>query len=183
MRRVALVLGAGSGRRMGVDKLALPYGAGTVLDGALRPLLACALLDEVVLVVQPGRVPRIEGVRVLVNPDHAEGMGSALRLGIASTEADGWLLALADMPAIRPSTVVRMAGLLAPDVLAAPVFEGRRGHPVAVGSAYRSELLAVRGDRGARALLARHAVEAVPVDDPGVVFDVDTPADLQRVPS
>ena len=61
---------------------------------------------------------------------------------------------------------------------------GQRGHPVAFGGALGDELARLDGDEGARSLLARHAerLVAVPVGDPGIFRDVDTPSDLQGMP-
>jgi molybdenum cofactor cytidylyltransferase len=64
--------------------------------------------------------------------------------------------------------------------LVAPYFRSYRGHPVGIGPRYRGELLAGRGDEGARKLLQEHRSELVklPIGDPGVVRDIDQPADL-----
>ncbi|MDD3355260.1 NTP transferase domain-containing protein, partial [Zoogloea sp.] len=64
--------------------------------------------------------------------------------------------------------------------LVAPVHEGKRGHPVGFAARWRSDLLASTGDQGARELLTRHGalLQGVPVSDPGVVRDIDVPADL-----
>jgi molybdenum cofactor cytidylyltransferase len=104
--------------------------------------------------------------------------------GQAGAPATGWLVALGDMPFIHPASIAAVAQALAagPQAIAAPVHAGRRGHPVGFGAAHGPALAALQGDEGARALLQRHAhaLQLVPVDDPGVLRDVDTPADLGR---
>jgi molybdenum cofactor cytidylyltransferase len=109
-------------------------------------------------------------------------MGASLACGIAETAgADGWLIALADMPYIKESTFRSLVeALRAGAELVAPVHAGQRGHPVGFSAMFRSELLALDGDRGARQLLTRHADRLVrcEIDDPGVLMDVDTPMDL-----
>ena len=64
--------------------------------------------------------------------------------------------------------------------LVAPYFRTRRGHPVGIAGRFGAELRAASGDEGAKKLLDTHAAELVkiPVGDPGVIRDVDTPADL-----
>jgi molybdenum cofactor cytidylyltransferase len=181
---VAIVLAAGSATRMGVDKLALPWEGSTVLERAVAPFLASARLAEVVLVVQPGfRVPEnLAGARVVENPEHREGMGASLRAGVAAADADAWLVALGDMPRVASSTVEAVIDAVLEQThgLVVPAYRERRGHPVAITAKYREALLQVRGDFGARGLLRDHPgdLRLLPVDDPGVVFDLDTPSDL-----
>jgi molybdenum cofactor cytidylyltransferase len=122
------------------------------------------------------------GAEVVVNPDPARGLGRSLALGVAAAgDADGWLLALGDMPFIRPATVAAVAAALARGApIAAPVHAGRRGHPVGFARAMGDRLRALDGDVGARALLEEDPRRVVPVavDDPGIHRDVDRPHDL-----
>jgi molybdenum cofactor cytidylyltransferase len=85
------------------------------------------------------------------------------------------------MPWIAPETIAAVArSLEAGASIVAPSYRGQRGHPVAFGAGYRAALLALDGDRGARELVqdAKSSLELVEVDDPGVLRDVDAPADL-----
>jgi len=184
MKLVGVVLAAGKATRMGANKLTLPWGGSTVLERSVAPFLASPRLAEVVLVVQPGfAVPqRLAGARVVENPGYQEGMGASMRVGVAAANADAWLFGLGDMPRITASTVEAVidAVLAGTHGLVVPVYRERRGHPVAIAARYRDLLLAVRGDAGARAILRDHPedLRLLPVGDPGVVFDLDTPADL-----
>lgn len=125
---------------------------------------------------------RAEGIGVVVNPDAEKGMGNSLACGMrALPPATGFVIALADMPWIAVETingVVRMLHSGAP--IAAPVYQGQRGHPVGFCHHFREELISLDGDHGARELLARHAkaLQLFEVDDPGVLRDIDTSADL-----
>jgi molybdenum cofactor cytidylyltransferase len=99
----------------------------------------------------------------------------------ASAGWDGYVVALADMPFIRASTIEAVRDALqAGAPLAAPYFRARRGHPVGLAARFRPELEALRGDEGAKKLLAVHAalISKVPVGDPGVLRDIDKPSDL-----
>jgi molybdenum cofactor cytidylyltransferase len=126
------------------------------------------------------------GALVVVCPDAAEGMGASLACGVREVQqrfpdARGAIIALADMPWVSPSTVARIAAALRRGaVLAAPTHRGTRGHPVAIGAGYFAELRMLSGDEGAKKLLAAHGaeLELITVDDPGVLRDVDTRADL-----
>ncbi|HEY9532359.1 MAG TPA: NTP transferase domain-containing protein, partial [Burkholderiales bacterium] len=99
----------------------------------------------------------------------------------AAGAADGYLVALADMPFVRPSTIAAVCDALAAGApLAAPYFRARRGHPVGMAGVFFEELTALRGDEGARRLLAANEarLRKIPVGDPGAVRDIDTPGDL-----
>jgi molybdenum cofactor cytidylyltransferase len=187
MQRLAgILLAAGSATRFGAPKLLQPLADGTPMAvQAARRLRA--ILPESLAVLRPGdtalrRLLAAEGLELVVCPHAADGMGASLACGVAaSAEADGWLVALADMPFVAPSSVAAVAAALrAGAALAAPRYRGRRGHPVGLAAGYRAELLALGGDRGARELLARDAPRLALIDcnDPGVLADIDTPADL-----
>ena len=131
------------------------------------------------------RLLREAGCEVLASDACARGMGASLAAGVkASRSAGGWLVALGDMPGIAPATHAAVRRALDEGALlcaAVDAATGRRGHPVAFGGALGDELARLDGDEGARSLLARHAerLVAVPVEDPGIFRDVDTPSDLQ----
>ncbi|MGW8271728.1 MAG: nucleotidyltransferase family protein, partial [Burkholderiales bacterium] len=97
----------------------------------------------------------------------------------------GYLVALADMPFVRPSTIAAVRNALACGaLLARPYFRTRRGHPVGIAGRFRAELEALSGEDGARSLLDAHAAELLklPVGDPGAIRDIDTPADVAPPP-
>jgi molybdenum cofactor cytidylyltransferase len=101
----------------------------------------------------------------------------------ASGDAGGWVVALADMPFIRPETIRRVVdAVVGGAAIAAPEFHGERGHPVGFAHTFRGALEQLAGDAGAREIVKAHpaALARVAVDDPGVVRDIDTPADLAR---
>ena len=99
----------------------------------------------------------------------------------ATADADAWLIALADMPWIRPSTIGMLGSALAAGAdIVAPSYNGERGHPVGFARRHYVALAALTGDEGARAVLrANHpTLHLVATDDAGVVRDVDTRGDL-----
>jgi molybdenum cofactor cytidylyltransferase len=187
MRRITgILLAAGAARRFGSNKLLTPLADGTPLGvRAARTLRAVSA--ETIAVVRSAEEPllpwlRDEGLRCIVCPDAAEGMGASLRCGVsAGANADAWLIALADMPFIETDSIrAVVAALEQGAVLAAPFHDGRRGHPVGFSARFREPLLALAGDRGAREMVEAHAplLTRVLVNDPGVLRDVDRPADL-----
>jgi molybdenum cofactor cytidylyltransferase len=190
----ALVLAAGRGSRFGGGKLLAPYGSGVLLDGALAAALA-APADAVILVSgfdadrvaaaarafadRTGAGGRLSLVHAA---GHAQGLSASLRAGLEAVppEAEGVFVFLADMPSVPPTLAGRLAETIGARLAAAPAFEGRRGHPVLLRRALFPRLAALEGDRGAGAVLAGlgEDLALVETDDPGVVFDVDTPGDL-----
>lgn len=183
---VGVLLAAGSGSRFGGNKLLAPLPDGTpvgvrsarTLTGAVDRALAVVRPEDAVL----ARLLAEEGLEVRAFPGAAEGMGASLAFGVAAApEADGWLVALADMPWVRVETARAVADLLRGGALvAAPVRGERRGHPVGFGNCLISELLGLRGDRGAREILARYAdrVSILEVCEDGIFMDVDELGDL-----
>ena len=186
MKFVGLLLAAGSATRFGSDKLqhALPHGVAIAVQAA-RHLKAG--VSRVVAVVRPdgartARALAAEGCEVVVCDRAAEGMGASLACAArAAGAADGYLVALGDMPFVRPSTIGAVRDALAAGAaLAAPYFRARRGHPVGFAGSFRAELETLSGDEGAKRLLDAHAARLVkvPVGDPGVIRDIDRPSDL-----
>lgn len=186
---MAILLAAGAGSRFGGGKLLHPLEDGVAIAAhAARNLIAAGL--DVTAVLRPGDFPlrellEEEGCRVTICPDAAQGMGVSLAHGVRhSQDADGWIVALADMPRIRPETIARVAQvLMAGADIVAPSHQGDRGHPVAFSRRFRDELQLMSGDSGARAIVQRNQalVKLVEVDDPGILLDIDRRTDLSRV--
>ena len=183
MNIVGLLLAAGSASRFGSDKLRhpLPHGVPIAVQ-ALRHL--ASEVAEVFAVVKPGD----EGLfpagecRLVINDRPQDGMGASLACAVrAAGPRKAYLVALADMPFIRPSSIaaVRQA-LEGGAALAAPYFRARRGHPVGLGGQFFDQLVSLQGDEGARRVLEEHAgrLVKIPIGDPGVVRDIDRPGDL-----
>lgn len=186
MKFVGLLLAAGSASRFGSDKLQhpLPHGVAIAVQAA-RHLIA--VVPRVVAVVRPGtddtaRSLAAEGCEVVVCDKAVEGMGASLACAArAAGAADGYLVALADMPFVRPSTIAAVRDALAGGaLLAAPYWRARRGHPVGFAGSLRAELEALAGDEGAKRVLAAHEARLlkVAVGDPGAIRDIDKPSDL-----
>jgi molybdenum cofactor cytidylyltransferase len=187
LRVVALLLAAGSATRFGSDKLLhlLPHDVPIAVQSARH--LKVVFGADVLAVVRPeakalAELLREEGCKVVPCERAADGMGASLACAVRATgEVDAYLVALADMPFIRPSSIAAVRDELQKGAaLAAPYFRARRGHPVGISSRFRDELANLKGDEGAKTLLAHRAAEIVkvPVGDPAVLRDIDTPGDL-----
>jgi len=181
-----LLLAAGSASRFGSNKLAhsLPHGVSIALQSA-RHLKAA--LPRVIAVVRPGSGPlaaelEAEGCEVAICDNAAEGMGASLACAVrAAGRAGAYVVALADMPFVRPSTIGAVRDAMAAGaLLAAPYFRTRRGHPVGISGRFYERLILLTGDEGARKMLAENeaSLQKIPVGDPGVIRDIDRPEDL-----
>ena len=181
---VGLLLAAGSASRFGSDKLAhaLPHGVAIAIQ-ASRSLKQ--EVGSVIAVVRPGAAQlaaglEAEGCEVVVCENAAEGMGASLACAArAAGKAAGYLVALGDMPFVRRTSIAAVRDALAGGaLLVAPYFRTRRGHPVGISGRFFDQLVSLRGDQGAKSLFSEHQVLKIPVGDPGVIRDIDTPGDL-----
>jgi molybdenum cofactor cytidylyltransferase len=186
---VGILLAAGRGRRFDPsgtrNKLLEPLAGGEpVVVASARALLA--VVPNVVAVVRPDDGGVAEalyalGCDVTICADADDGMAASLVHAVRHSlpAAQGWLIALGDMPRVHQATIKALSDALAGGaVIAAPVSGGKRGNPVAFGTACLPDLLALTGDEGARRILKRHPVTELEVNDPGIFQDIDQPADL-----
>lgn len=182
-----ILLAAGQSQRFGhTDKLLQPLSNGLpLITQAVRTMLTA--LESVMVVVPPEHdamadALKDEAVQITINPAADVGMGNSLACGVsACAEADGWIIGLADMPWIQPTTISRiMTALGHEQSLVAPRYQNLRGHPVGFSREYRETLMNLQGDAGARSVLKQHKAQLhyLDVNDPGILLDVDTPADL-----
>ena len=182
---VGVLLAAGAGTRFGGDKLMYRLPGGTPIAVAaanLRP--AC---EPMVAVIRPDHdelaaLLAAAGCEIVRYPEAKGGMGRSLATGVRATaDATAWIVALADMPFIASGSHQAVAPCLrAGASLAATQYQGRRGHRVGFSREWFSRLAAMTGDKGGKTLLDTHRQNLVlcPVDDPGVLWDIDKFADL-----
>lgn len=183
---VGVLLAAGRGERFGGNKLLARLTQQGTLMGIAAARHLISALPYSVAVLRPDdeilkQLLTAEGLHIVTNPNADEGLGTSLACGVAAAEADGWVIALADMPAIRSETIVAVAAALAAGApLAAPIYRGQRGHPIGFAKLFQSALMSLEGDHGGRDILKRHKNELhlIEVDDPGVLVDIDHLTDI-----
>ena len=186
-----IILAAGESRRMGRQKLLLPFGEATVVEAVVRTALASGV-DRALVVLGADREAvraKLEpsGVDFAVNERFADGMLSSIQTGFRALppEAEAAVVMLGDQPFLPPQVVdevvrgYRESG----KGIVIPVFRTRRGHPVLVDLKYRDEVLALDPSDGLRRLMRTHPedIAEVEVDDANILRDLDTPEDYEGV--
>jgi molybdenum cofactor cytidylyltransferase len=184
-RPTVVVLAAGRGSRFkgSTHKLEQSLGDLSVLGSTLRNAIESHLPVVVVttqaLATGAARMVAARDVVVVPQSLTALGMGHSIAAGVAArADSPGWLLLPGDMPMVRPATLLAVAAALEHHPVAYAQYQGRRGHPVGFAAELYSELMMLSGDEGARRVVARYPAIGVDVDDPGVLLDLDTEADL-----
>lgn len=186
-RPTLIVLAAGRGSRFSGErhKLAHDLGEGSVLGITLRHAIASQLplLVVTTAALMPIACGLVAARDVVVLPeagiDPAAGMGRSIAAGVAARpHAHGWLILPGDMPGVQAATLQAVAAALDEHPVAYAQYAGRRGHPVGFAAELYSELVMLKGDEGARRLVARYPSYGVDVNDPGVLIDIDTVEDL-----
>jgi molybdenum cofactor cytidylyltransferase len=186
----AILLGAGESKRMGANKLALPWGRKTVFEHCLDTLLRSDVSEVVVVLGKKTKDMRCRlermGAKVVLNPFYRKGMGTSIRKGVRTIEpgSEGILIALGDQPFLKTATINALIRVFTrrKHTIIVPSFRGQKGHPVIFHRNYEKELLRLKGDVGARSILQRHPgdVRSVRVRARGVVKDIDTRDDYRK---
>lgn len=187
----AIILAAGRSRRMGVQKLLLPFGGRTVIGHIAEQIIRGHIAQTIAVVCQDAAAVRQAlsglGVAFVVNPDPDGDMLSSVRCGLRAMppDAEALLVALGDQPAITAELVQQMVRAYRPAAgggIVVPVHGGRRGHPILFSAAYRQEILTGYDQVGLRGLLQAHPQDVLelPAGSPSVLADMDCPEDYSR---
>jgi len=183
----AVILAAGESRRMGTQKLLLPFGETTVV-GAVVATALTSRVDRVLAVLGADRDAvrqKLEplGIDFVVNENFAEGMLSSVQAGFRALPADAEaaIVMLGDQPFLPASVVdaVVEAYRRYGKGIVVPAFQGRRGHPVLISQKYRDEVLALDPTDGLRRLMHAHPEDIfeAEVEDANILRDMDVPED------
>ncbi len=192
MKRIfAVILAAGSSRRLGTNKLTLRIDGQSVIRRSVMPFLVDRV-EKVFVVTNPaGEKVREElrdltSVEVVYNPYHMEGMSSSVKAVLPFVEgADNLFFHLGDKPFVKHEQVVSILDRYAedgPDILI-PRYQGGKGHPVFMKvKPYLEEMRRLEGDKGLREVIEKHLEDVVFIDgDEGNVFDIDTVEDIETL--
>jgi molybdenum cofactor cytidylyltransferase len=191
----AVILAAGMSTRMGEAKQLVRFGNNTLLGQTLKNVSA-AHVDEVVLVLGFAAESiksqfSAEKIKIVVNEAYREGMAGSLREGISalSEEMNAALIVLGDQPLVQPETLDRIidqyrrSSSPSGAQIVIPTYKGFRGNPVLLDRSVFSEVMALKGDMGCRAIFGSHleGIVTIAVDDIGVLLDIDNKSDLEKL--
>jgi molybdenum cofactor cytidylyltransferase len=183
----AILLAAGESRRMGRLKQLMPLGESTIIEQAIDNLSASAV-DEVIVVVghkaaEIKEAISTRSVKIALNPNYQQGMSTSIIAGLKliNPRAEAVMLALGDQPLVDSQTINHLIDEFhkGDKGIALPTYKGIRGHPVILAARYKTELLELKGDIGAREIIKHHPEDVleVAVDSAGIISDIDTEED------
>ena len=188
----AVILAAGGSRRMGTQKMLLPFGDTTVVGAVVRTALASRAGGALVVVGADREAVRREveprGVRIAINEHFELGMLSSIQAGLGALPAgaDAAVILLGDQPFLAAGVVDAVIAAYEDGGkgIIIPAFQGRRGHPVLIDLKFRDEILATDPAEGLRRLMRDHPEEIriVEVGDANILRDLDTPEDYAGLP-
>jgi molybdenum cofactor cytidylyltransferase len=187
----AVILAAGMSSRMGEAKQLLRLGASTLLEQVIDNVRSAGV-DDLIVVLGHEANKVVESIarknlRTVVNDAYREGMGTSLRTGISALtpDIDAVLVVLADQPFVRPETLKRIVDQYRKSTaqIVIPMYKGFRGNPVLLDRTVFPEVMALSGDVGCRAIFGSHTegIVKVPVEDVGILLDLDSKEDLERL--
>lgn len=188
-RLAAIILAAGEGRRMGAVKPLLRIKGETFLEDAIRKVGYFA--QEILVAIGHHReeirreIPE-RGFRYLDIVEYQEGMGASLRVSVkALKRADAFLVMPCDLPLMEVESIeaVLRQHKKNKKSIVVPRFQGKRGHPVLFPASWQKVLQELKGDAGGREVLKGGNTIDIDLDDPGIVADVDSPSDYEKVRS
>jgi molybdenum cofactor cytidylyltransferase len=187
----AILLAAGESRRMGSAKALLQYQGQTFIARVCNAFLTAGV-DELIVVLGARAdelrcaLPTHGKLRSVVNPRYSLGQLSSLMVGIGalSSESEATLVNLVDHPLIEVETIKALMTSFraAPLPILIASYQGKRGHPVLFSSQVYGEILAAPLDQGAKVVVRKDParVREIPLEDPGILADIDTPEDYAR---
>lgn len=187
----AILLAAGESRRMGSPKALLHYQGQTFIHRICTAFLTAGV-DELIVVLgaraeEIGHaLPAYPALRSVVNSRYSQGQLSSLMVGIGalSPESEAAIVNLVDHPLVSSETIKAVIGSFraAPLPIVIASYQGKRGHPVLFSSQMYGEILAAPLDQGAKVVVRKDParVREIPLDDPGILADIDTPEEYRR---
>ena len=185
---VGIVLAAGMSTRMGELKQLLPFGQKPTVHWVVETL--CESLESVVVVLghRSGEIATVlanSPAKCVINSDYKLGMLSSLKCALQTLDRSAdYLICLGDQPRLH-KTVVELVLAAAENSecgICIPTFNGKRGHPILIKNAYRTEIMGLDLSKGLNTLTRGHPNDTceIPINISSILDDMDTPEDYQR---
>lgn len=186
----AMILAAGESRRMGRQKLLLPFKGKTIIETVIKKVI-CSKAEKILVVIGSEKENmekkiREYPVKIAYNPDFRSGMLSSLQRGFKALpkSAEAVLIVLGDQPALSSAVINKIidAYKRTKKGIVLPIYRGERGHPVLIDMKYRQEVARLDPDIGLRQLVydQREDILEVKVTTPSILRDIDDERDYRK---
>jgi len=186
----AIILAAGRSKRMGRLKQLLPLDESTILQKTIQNVKESSV-DEIIVVLGYRAKEIIYklaemNVKLVTNSRYDKGMSTSIVAGLKAINlsSEAVMIVLGDQPFIKSDTFALLIDTYKSSAkgIQIPIYQGQRGRPVIISTKYREEMLLIKGDVGAKEILARHADDILytEVNDPGITIDIDTEDDYRE---
>lgn len=185
-----ILLAAGDSKRMGEPKALLPYDGITFVDSILNKFSEIGCEPIITILGASAELicekTKVHTFKCFQNPNPEDGQLSSLQIAIAHLpeDSEGFIMALVDHPMVKQTTYKKIydTAKTNPGNIIIPEFYGQKGHPVYFGRPFFDSILHLPLEDGARVVIRENPVDVIylPVEDEGILKDIDTPADYQR---
>lgn len=185
MNITAIIMAAGSSKRLGSNKLFLTYKGQTLLQHTLQVVRQAGFWQTlVVLSPQNAALANLsKEVPFVINTEYAKGQSASVKLGVEHATGDAYVFFTADQPYLDVKSIWQITEKATEKTIVVPAIKGRQGSPVCFGRLFRQELLGLQGDEGGRPVKKNHpeACVLVEIENQKLFYDIDTPRDYENL--
>lgn len=184
----AIIMASGYGRRMGTNKLLLPFRNKAVVEHIIDKVVECDFYNRVI-VSRDERILELalkKGIHAVQNNTAYKGQSESIKLGIVNTlEAEGYMFFTADQPLINVETIRLLIDTFDKNTSAivVPRFDEKRGNPVIFSARFIDELMLIEGDKGGKSVISKNIKDVIFVDikNEYELMDIDTYEDYEKI--
>lgn len=184
----AVILASGYGKRMGRNKLLMPFKEKPLVEHVIDEVLKCSF-DDITLVARDEEVIELgksKDLKTIINKEAHKGQSQSVKLGVLNSgEAEAYMFFTGDQPFINKALIEKLIRNFYDyrDFIIVPRHEGGRGNPVIFPEKFKEELLSLEGDQGGRVIIQKYIdkVYFVDIEDKSLFLDIDTPEDYERL--
>jgi len=185
-----IILAAGKSKRMGRQKLLLPFRGSTILENVIETVTSCKSIGDIIVVYNSEEVmERVKNydVKTVYNPVAEEGQSTSVIAGVKSSDPDtkAYIFITGDQPFISTEVMERLiyVWMQNSSSIIVPRYNEKNGMPVIFPVDFKKDLLNITGDKGGRDVIKANPdkVIYVDMDDALAGFDVDTPEDYEKL--
>lgn len=194
MNRIgAVILAAGTAKRMGQQKLLLPLAGQPLLSHVLKAVRSVLWADCIAVIGEPEAeltaLCQAEDIHSIYNAKRQQGQSTSVTLALRqlTQDLDGIMFLLGDQPLISPALlevlIAQFMQAASNKAIIVPCYQGQRYSPVLFGDFWRPALAALTGDTGGRQIIRANPGQIVEVSwpDKSTFYDADTWEEYQKI--